>query len=143
MKPVCYGNSNYILLEFPYSTSFTGSSYDFLTRFMNYYSVKPILAHIERYDALINNPDLMEDLAYYGVKFQTNAVSYLDRGIFRKFKKLIRRGLIHYVGSDAHNMVRNSPSTYKKSFELISSKTSPDVVRAINHFSKRVFESAL
>ncbi len=142
VRPVCYGNSNYILLEFPYNTTFQGSSGEFLARFMNYYGVKPILAHIERYDALINNPSLMEELAYDGVTFQTNAVSYLDRGIFRKFKKLIKRGLIHYVGSDAHNMVRNSPTTYEKSFELISKKTSPEVIDAINHFSKKVFDLA-
>lgn len=143
VQPVCYGNSKYILLEFPYSTSFTGSSYDFLIRFMNLYGVKPILAHIERYPALIRNPKLVEDLASYGVKFQTNAVSYFDKAIFRRFKKLFKMGLIHFVGSDAHNMVRNSPGKYKEAFELISKKTNPGVVKAINSFSRRVFESAV
>ena len=46
LKPVCYGNSDYILLEFPYSTTFTGSSYDFLFRLINQYGVMPILAQI-------------------------------------------------------------------------------------------------
>jgi protein-tyrosine phosphatase len=143
VSPVCYGNSNYILLEFPYSTSFQGSSYDFLIRFMNLYGVKPILAHIERYDALIKNPDLLEDLASYGIKFQTNAISYLDKSNFRRFKKLIKKGLIHYIGSDAHNMIRNSPDKFKEATQLIEAKTSPNVMKAINHFSKKVFEQAV
>ena len=142
VKPVCYGNSNYILLEFPYSTSFTGSSYDFLIRFMNLYGVKPILAHIERYDALIRDPKLLEDLASYGVKFQTNAVSYLDSSTMRKFKKLIKRGLIHFVGSDAHNMVRNSPDKFSDAFKMMEKKTGTEVVNAINSLSKRVFDAA-
>jgi protein-tyrosine phosphatase len=143
VRPVCYGNSNYILLEFPYSTSFEGSSYDFLIRFMNLYGVKPILAHIERYDALMRNPDILEDLASYGVGFQTNAISYLNKSTFRRFKKLIKNGLIHYIGSDAHNMVRNSPDKFKEATELISAKTSPNVIRAINRFSQTVFDKAL
>ena len=90
LNPVCYGSSNYILLEFPYQTTFKDSSFELLVRLMNRYGVKPILAHIERYPALLGNPKLMQELSSYGIRFQTNAVSYLDRGTFRKLKKLIK-----------------------------------------------------
>lgn len=143
LKPVCYGNSNHILLEFPYNTTFEGSSYDFLIRLMNRYGVKPILAHIERYPALIGNPKLMQELSSYGIRFQTNAISYLDRGAFRKLKKLIKYGLVDFIGSDAHNLVRNSPDKFGEAIELINKKTSPNVVRAISHFSREVFEYAV
>ncbi|MBQ9674003.1 MAG: hypothetical protein IJV39_05190 [Ruminococcus sp.] len=142
LKPVCYGNSNYILLEFPYNTSFEGTSYDFLMRLINLYNVRPVMAHIERYDAMIRNPKLLEDLSGYGIKFQTNANSYLERSTFRKFKKLIKYGLIHYIGSDAHNLQRYQPDRYKEAFDLIAKKTSPDVVNGIIHYSKKVFDAA-
>lgn len=140
IKELCYGNSNYILLEFPYYTTFKDSSLDFLMNIVNKYSVKPILAHIERYSAIINNPKLAQELSMYGVKFQTNAVSYLDKSNFRKLKKFIKYGLVHYIGSDAHNMVRNSPKTYKETFDLVEKKTSPNVVRGITKFSQKVFD---
>ena len=85
----------------------------------------------------------MQDLSSYGIKFQTNAVSYLDRGTFRKLKKLIKYGLVDFIGSDAHNLVRNSPHKFGEAIELINKKTSPNVVRAISHFSKDVFEDAV
>ena len=143
LNPVCYGNSNYILLEFPYQTTFKDSSFELLVRLMNRYGVKPILAHIERYPALLGNPKLMQELSSYGIRFQTNAVSYLDRGTFRKLKKLIKLGLVDFIGSDAHNLVRNSPQKFGEAVELINKKTSPNVMRAITHFSRDVFEDAV
>lgn len=140
LNPVCYGNSNYILLEFPYQTTFKDSSFELLVRLMNSYGVKPILAHIERYPALLGNPKLMQELSSYGIRFQTNAVSYLDRGTFRKLKKLIKLGLVDFIGSDAHNLVRNSPHKFGEAVELINKKTSPNVMRAISHFSKEIFD---
>lgn len=143
LNHVCYGNSNYILLEFPYLTTFKDSSFELLVRLMNRYGVKPILAHIERYPALLGNPKLMQELSSYGIRFQTNAVSYLDRGTFRKLKKLIKLGLVDFIGSDAHNLVRNSPQKFGEAVELINKKTSPNVMRAITHFSRDVFEDAV
>jgi hypothetical protein len=40
-------------------------------------------------------------------------------------------------------MVRNSPDKFKEATELISAKTSPNVIRAINRFSQTVFDKAL
>lgn len=142
LKPVCYGNSDYILLEFPYSTTFTGSSYEFLFRIINQYGVMPILAHIERYESLIKNPKLLQKLSSEGVLFQTNAVSYKNKAIFRKFKKLLNKNLIHFIGSDAHNMIRNSPTTYCETFELINKKVGDFSVDKINQNAKRLFEIA-
>lgn len=142
LHPVCYGHSNYILLEFPYQTTFEGQSYDFLMKIINMYNVRPIMAHIERYDAMIRDPGLLEDLENYGIKFQTNANSYFDRATFRRFKKLIKRGLVHYVGSDVHNLERYQPERYKEAFDLISKKTDPEVVSGICHYSKKVFDAA-
>ena len=142
LNHVCYGNSNYILLEFPYLTTFKDSSFELLVRLMNRYGVKPILAHIERYPALLGNPKLMQELSSYGIRFQTNVVLYLDRGTFRKLKKLIKLGLVDFIGSDAHNLVRNSPQKFGEAVELINKKTSPNVMRAISRFSSDVFSES-
>ena len=91
----------------------------------------------------MGNPKLMQELSSYGIRFQTNAVSYLDRGTFRKLKKLIKLGLLDFIGSDAHNLVRNSPQKFGEAVELINKKTSPNVVRAITRFSKDVFDESV
>lgn len=143
LKPVCYGNSNYILLEFPYNTTFSDSSYDFLIRLMSQYGIKPVLAHIERYSSLIKNPKLLKTLLDDGVMFQTNAVSYTDKSLLRKFKKLFKKDLIHFIGSDAHNMIRNSPTTYEENFRLISKKIGDYAIDVVNQNANNLFKSAL
>ena len=60
----------------------------------------------------------------------------------RKFKKLLNKDLIHFIGSDAHNMIRNSPTTYGETFELISKKVGDFAVDNINQNAKRLFEIA-
>ena len=50
---LCIGNSRYVLIEHPFSASFGSSDYDRLMNLYCDYKIKPVLAHIERYKALM------------------------------------------------------------------------------------------
>lgn len=68
--------------------------------------ITPILSHPERNLFLLGNRDKIYDLVYRGVLIQVNAGSIT--GVFgeqvRGFsEELLRYGLVHLVGSDAHN----------------------------------------
>jgi len=66
----------------------------------------PVLAHIERYPGLVGDLERLERLARMGVLFQVNAETFLGksgRAAARAVLRLARMGLVHIVGSDAHD----------------------------------------
>ena len=65
----------------------------------------PIVAHIERFDTLIDDIDHVYDLKDYGAYLQTNAETVIgDYGrTAKKFvKKLLKEEMIDFLGTDCH-----------------------------------------
>jgi len=74
--------------------------------------VTPIIAHPERNLELASNPNLILELVLKGYLLQINSGSV--KGLYGKQVRktaqlLIRNGLVHLVGSDAHSMGERSP----------------------------------
>ena len=98
--------TNYVLLEF--SQAHSGSyireqTYSLISR-----GFCPIIAHCERYRPISTNIKLAEELVDMGAELQVNADSVIGRdgwGIKRFCRKLMKLGLLSYIGSDAHNMM--------------------------------------
>jgi protein-tyrosine phosphatase len=68
---------------------------------------KPILAHPERYQYLITDKKLLEDLVDRHIIFQVNILSLT--GFYSKQVKdfadmMLERGLIKFLGTDCHNV---------------------------------------
>lgn len=73
---------------------------------------QPIIAHVERCPAITKNFDALEQLTDMGAYIQMNAGSIVGAegfGIKRFCKKVIKKDLLHLVGSDAHNMQDRKP----------------------------------
>lgn len=66
----------------------------------------PVMAHPERYLYLHNNIALYKRLKADGVLFQINAKSLFDKSkiTYKVARKLIKLGLVDFIGSDAHRM---------------------------------------
>lgn len=65
----------------------------------------PIIAHPERYDYVKNNIGYIKKLKENGVLFQANFGSFLGiygRTAKKTLKKLLKSGLIDFMGSDCH-----------------------------------------
>lgn len=79
--------------------------------------VTPIIAHIERYNALENKEDRVRELINMGCYTQINSAHVLKPKIFgdkyRVFKKRARyfldKNLVHIVSSDMHNLNARPP----------------------------------
>lgn len=79
--------------------------------------VTPIIAHIERYDALENKEDRVRELINKGCYTQINSAHVLKPRLFgdknRVFKKRARyfleKNLVHIVASDMHNLGPRPP----------------------------------
>ncbi len=73
----------------------------------------PIIAHIERYSALLNHLDRVEELVNMGAYIQINADSFLGiHGLKIKMfaNKVMKHDLLHFVASDGHNMTNRKPN---------------------------------
>lgn len=66
----------------------------------------PVLAHPERYQYLHHDIGLYKELKAQGVLFQVNAKSFYNKSSssYKTAIKLIKLGLVDFIGSDAHRM---------------------------------------
>ena len=79
--------------------------------------VTPIIAHIERYNALENQEDRVRELINMGCYTQINSAHVLKPRLFgdknRVFKKrthyFLEKNLVHIVSSDMHNLDKRPP----------------------------------
>lgn len=107
-KPLCIGNTPYILLEMPY-TKFSSSHFKALENFLNVSGLQCILAHVERYYHF-NDDKAVEKLVSHDVLCQINAGSVIDKKLRKKTLKLIKNDCAHILGSDTHNMSSRKPN---------------------------------
>lgn len=126
---LCIGNSNYVLIEHPFSAPFNESDYDRLMNLYCDYGVKPILAHIERYRALMEDPDKIQDFIDMGCLIQVNIGSFANapRSIKKKLIKYLNNGLIHLIGSDCHNLDTRAPE-YEEGLKTIIKKCGEEAI---------------
>lgn len=88
--------------------------------------IRPVIAHIERYDELENNEKRVKELIGMGCYTQINSSSVLKLRLFgdkyRLFKKraqyFLAHNLVHCVASDMHNLTERPPYM-KQAFTLI------------------------
>ena len=97
-------DSRYVLVEFSHSSE---ASYirERLSAMLSG-GYKPIVAHIERYEATRTNLDFVEELVDMGACMQINADSIVGKdGFFTKryCYNLMKNDLIQFVGSDCHD----------------------------------------
>lgn len=129
LEKIAIGNSGYALIEHPFSSSFSQGSYDRLMNLNYEYGIKPILAHIERYPALMENEDLLDEYIDMGCLTQVNISSFTDapRHTRKKLFKYLESGRIHLVGSDCHNLTSRAPE-YEKGVKEIIKKCGKEAI---------------
>ena len=79
-----------------------------------------IIAHIERYMAFQNNR-VIERLCENGLLMQVNAGFFIRLGSRMKAMRLLGHGMIHFIGSDCHNMTTRPPDA-EAAYMLIKRK---------------------
>lgn len=109
-KRPAMGDSRFVLIEF-------SGRHDFRMMKERCYALlssgyTPIVAHAERYPALYKKFDELQELVDMGAYIQMNANSILgvDGFWMKQFcKKVMKLDLLHFVGSDAHDLKERSP----------------------------------
>ena len=102
-------NTKYILLELPFTSKWSSGILEILSDFVYETGYTPIIAHIERYDEVLKNPSIVNNLVEMGCLIQVNADSFLDKKAKGFAFALLRHGLVHCIGSDSHDTETRSP----------------------------------
>lgn len=119
IEKLCIGKSKLLLLEMPICkwTEYTISELLELSRSN---AVGIILAHVERY-MQFQKDSVLPMLYENGILFQVNASAFTEFSSKRKVLKMLKNGLVHFIGSDCHNM-KTRPPNIESAYNVISKK---------------------
>ena len=123
----CLNKSKYILIEFP-PTNFPLNLCNIV------YELKqkgfiPVLAHVERYIKIHDDPEIIYDCIKTGAIIQINSSSLIGKQgkeIQRFCNLLIGRNMVHLVATDAHGSQRRRP-IMKDAYQYIEKKYSKEI----------------
>lgn len=93
----------------------------------------PVLAHVERYQCLLQDAERVQELKDRGCYIQVNASSIAGEYGFaakRFTRKLLKKQLIDFVGTDAHNTDKRRPAM-KKCADILYRKCSREYADAV------------
>ena len=123
----CLNKSKYILIEF-LPTNFPLNLCNIV------YELKqkgfiPVLAHVERYIKIHDDPEIIYDCIKTGAIIQINSSSLIGKQgkeIQRFCNLLIGRNMVHLVATDAHGSQRRRPMM-KDAYQYIEKKYSKEI----------------
>ncbi len=99
-----------------------------------------ILAHVERYGFIMEDPEMLYKLIQKGMYAQINATTVYHDSRFKKMAvNLIRWHLVQVVASDAHS-VEHRPPRMKKSMQSLEAQLDHEAVNWIRKNARSLFE---
>ncbi len=125
-KVLTLSDSRYMLIELPLST--TVNYLDHVLFVLQSLSIKPIIAHPERYKCVQDDPDLVQEYIDKGALIQCNYGSILDlygKNAKQTVKTLLKRNQVDFLGSDCHKektIYQIIPQAIKKIKKIIGDK---------------------
>ena len=97
--------------------------------------IQPVAAHIERY---MDQPrKLFEMYMDQGILIQCNAEFFLERHTAHKAMKFLKKGNVHFLGSDSHN-ITSRPPNLGDAWDLIEKKAGPEAVEQLRRSERLV-----
>ena len=99
----------------------------------------PVLAHVNRYRRSDQLPKYQKELLRQGILFQCNAEAFLSFWERRWALGMLRRGQIHFLGSDAHNLTDRAPKLTQAA-QVITRKLGAEAMDRLNTISQEFFK---
>ena len=111
----------YVLVEFPPNADLFIMENG--VKFITTAGYTPILAHIERYKIVCNNPLAIKRLREKGAVIQSNSRQIMRRNLLGRNPciRLLRQGLIDIIATDCHDVAERPPEM-RKCYEYIKNK---------------------
>ncbi len=127
-----------ILIEMP-MTIWSRRMIDTLHNLEHRTGLRVVLAHLDRYLKLQKST---EQIGYLCEHFliQINADYFINRGTQRKALKLLKAGMIDFIGSDCHNLTTRPPNL-GEAYQTIEKKCGLISVNAFNDKQKKYLKT--
>ena len=122
---------DYVLVEFSPTDTFTYIRQSLQQLQLGGYEV--ILAHVERYNCIVKEAELADQLCEMGIRLQVNADSIIGesgREVKKFVKYLMDSDLLFCVGTDAHGSRHRAPRM-KKAAAYVKKKYGEEYMRRI------------
>ena len=133
-------NKKFILLELPTYVIPPIAQLENIVKGLKMNEITPIFAHPERNMPILKDLSIMERLARCGALFQVTAMSITDKDMRGHALKMIKKGCVHAVASDAHD-TKKRPPILSGAFEIISKKLGNDVAtRLFIHNPQKIIQ---
>ena len=132
-RPLCLEGTGLMLVELPvtYRPQWT---VDVLYQ-LGTMGITPLIAHVERYPYVMENPSLLVDWIEAGAYTHVNASSLvLHKRRKVQILKMIRHGLVHFVCTDAHSPDKRPP-LLGEAMELIQSRCGEQKARQMGEIA--------
>ena len=101
--------TNCVLVELPFFGKWLSSLFSRLEDFVYATGYTPIVAHIERYETVRKNPAVIGRLLDAGCLVQMNTRAFYDKKMHKLAFAMLRRNLVHFLGTDAHDTTQRKP----------------------------------
>lgn len=109
LSQLTIGQKRCILLEMPHSP-WTDSMYRELEGICVKQGLTPVIAHVDRYIRPFKSYGIPERLKELPVMVQANAEFFLSGSTRRMALRMLKKGQIHVLGSDCHNLKDRKPN---------------------------------
>ena len=138
LEELCIEGTHYILVELPYS-HWSDWVYTSIEKLITAKGLRPILAHVERYDAVYEDPNRLLPFLEMGCILQANAISLHPESSRRKLTlKLAKHGFIQLLGSDVHRSKGLHPVS--KGYKILEDKVGEAYVSRMHQIGAEVLQ---
>lgn len=127
------GTTELLLLEMP-NEPWSNYTVSELVELSCSSQIKLMLAHVERCMFLQSKKNWRR-LLESGIIMQSNASFFIMQKLRRKALRLYKRGMLHVIGSDCHNL-QNRPPRLSEAAEVIEQGLGSEALAALNGFSR-------
>ena len=138
IQKLCLEDTKVLLLELP-----TTHCPQFFNEFLLDVQEKgiiPVIAHVERYLYVINNPDILFHWIEAGAFMQINANAlFKNKNQTNRIVKFIKWGLVHVIASDAHSLEKRPPKM-QQAFSILEKALGSKTVNLLQQNADMLFE---
>lgn len=136
LPQLAIGDTGYVMIEMP-MMKWSQRMLDELCGVSQKQSLTPIIAHIDRYVGTLRSCVDAGELAELPLLIQASAEFFIGHSTRRRAIKMLERGFIHLLGSDAHNMSSRRPNL-ENAFAVIKHSLGDEAIAYINSFENAV-----
>ena len=141
IKDLTIDKNRCILLEMP-GMPWTDAMYREMEALYVKRGLLPVVAHVDRYISRFRTHGVFERLEKLPVLVQANAEFFLDRATARMALRMLKKGAIHLLGSDCHNLTDRKPNL-GEAVELIRQHLGPGALEHIGFHEQMALEGKM